>query len=147
AEFVPQVDFLDQLVGQDGLGVALGDQAAFADDVGGLADVQGLAHVVVGDQYTDAFGFQVLDDLFDVAHRDGVDAGEGFVEQDELGCAGQRAGDLHPAPFATGQAHAEAVADMGDVEFLEQPFQGCPTAFGVEVLAGFQDRHDVVGDG
>ena len=43
-----QVDFLDQLVGQDGLGIAFGDQLAVVDDVSGLADIQGFANVVVG---------------------------------------------------------------------------------------------------
>src|SRR5690554_2910020 len=73
AEFVTEIDFLDQLVGQDGLGVALGNQPALADDVGGFADIQGLAHVVIGDQHADALGLEMLDDLLDVADRDGVD--------------------------------------------------------------------------
>src|SRR5690606_15425212 len=147
AEFVSQIHFLDQLVGEDGLGAAFGDQPAFADDVGGFADVQGLAHVVIGDQHADALGFKVLDDLLDIAYRDRIDPGEGFVQQDEFRRAGQGASDLHPASLATGQAHAQAVADVGDVEFLEQAFQSLPATRGVQVLAGLEDGHDVVGDG
>lgn len=84
-----QVNFLDQLVGEDGFGVAFGDQLTVVDDVGGFADIQGFTDVVVSDEYADALGFQVMNDLLDVAYRDRVYAGEGFVEQDELGGGGQ----------------------------------------------------------
>src|SRR5690606_41176022 len=41
------------LVGQDGFGIAFGDQPSIIDDVGGLADIQGLADIVIGDQDAD----------------------------------------------------------------------------------------------
>src|SRR5690606_12440643 len=110
-----------------------------------FADIQGLAHVVVGDQYADAFGLEVVDDLLDVTDRDRVDTGERFVQQDELGRGRQRAGNLDAAAFATGQAHAEVVANVADVELLQQAFQFFAPAVAVEVLAGLEDGHDVVG--
>src|SRR5471032_1321935 len=112
-----QVDFLDQFVGQDSGRIAFGDQLSIIDDIGSFADVQGLADVVVGDQYTDALGLEVMDDLFDIANGNRVDPGKGFIEQDEFRRGGQGAGDFHATPFTTGQAHAEVVANVADVEF------------------------------
>src|ERR1700712_2741581 len=79
AELVTQVHFLDQLVGQDGFGVAFGNQLSIVDDVSGFADIQRLTHVVVGDQHADPFGLEVVNDLLDVAYGNRVDTGEGFV--------------------------------------------------------------------
>ena len=100
---------------------------------------------MIGDQDADALGLEVMDDLLDIAHRDRVDPGKGFVEQDELGVGGQRASNLHAASLTAGQAHAEAVGDMVDMEFLQQAFQFCLTPGAVQVLARFEDGHDVVG--
>ncbi len=44
-----EIHFLHELVGQDGLGVAFGDQLAIADDVGCFADIQRFADIVIGD--------------------------------------------------------------------------------------------------
>ena len=38
-EFVSQIDFLDQLVGQDSLCTTLGDQLTIIHDIGGFADI------------------------------------------------------------------------------------------------------------
>jgi len=73
-----------------------------------------------------------------------TEIGEGFVEEDELRRAGQCAGDLHAAALAAGQAHAEVVADVVDVELLQQAFQGLLAAVAVEVGAGLEDGADVV---
>uniref|UniRef100_A0A1I7Y9Y7 RNA polymerase beta subunit n=1 Tax=Steinernema glaseri TaxID=37863 RepID=A0A1I7Y9Y7_9BILA len=105
----------------------------------------GFTDVVVGDQHADALGLEVVDDLLDVAHGDRVDTGERFVEQDELGRGGQCPGNLHPAPLTTGQAHAQVVADVADVKFLQQAFKLLAATIAVEFLAGLEDRHDVVG--
>ena len=83
--------------------------------------------------------------MLDIAHRDRVDTGKGFVEQDELGGRGQCAGDFYPATLTTRQAHAQVVANVVDVEFLQQAFQLLATPGLVQLLAGLEDRHDVVG--
>ncbi len=115
------------------------------DDIGRFADIEGLTDIVVGDQHANALGFEVVDDLFDVAHRDRIDTGKGFVEQDELGCRGQCAGNFYPTALTARQAHAQVVANMVDMEFLQQAFQLLATTGLVELLAGFEDCHDVVG--
>src|SRR5690625_925701 len=93
---------------------------AFADDVGAFADIEGLAYVVVGDEDADAALAQMADDLLDIMHGNRVDAGEGFIEQNEGGVRRQGTGDFHAAPLAPGQAHAEVFANMREVKLLQQ---------------------------
>src|SRR5690554_156804 len=143
-EVLSQVDFAYGAVIHDFLWCTGGDDGAFVDDVGGLADVEGFAYVVVGDEYANSFAAQVLDDLLDVANGDGVNTGKGLVKQDELRVGGQRAGDFYTATLTAGQAHARAVADMGDVKFLQQAFQLIIALSLVEILAQLEDGHDVV---
>lgn len=90
-------------------------------------------------------GLEVVNDLLDVTNRDRVDAGEGLVEQNELGVGRQGAGNLHAAALTTGQAHAEAVGDMVDVELLQQVFQLRLASGAIKVFARLEDGHDVVG--
>ena len=59
-------------------------------------------------------------EVLNVAHRDRIDAGEGFVEQHVIGAGGQRAGDLDAAPLAARQRDRRCVAQPCDVEFVEQ---------------------------
>ena len=68
AKLVAQIHFLDLLVGQYIVRVARGNDVAATDNVGILADIEGLPHIMVGDQHADALVPQVPDDLFDVAH-------------------------------------------------------------------------------
>src|SRR5690606_32350337 len=144
-EIGAEVNVTYLLVAHNGVGVAGGDDVAVADNVGGVADIQCLAHIAVGDQHADAAVAQVADDALDIVHGDRVDTGKRLVQQDEVRVGGQAAGDLGAAALAAGEAHAEAVADVGDVEFLQQFFHALFTGAPVQVLAGFQDRHDVVG--
>ena len=68
-----------------------------ADDIGGVADIQGLAHVVVSDQYADAALFQMANDAFDVIHGNRVNPGERLIQQDEIRVGGQPAGNFGAA--------------------------------------------------
>ena len=99
---------------------------------------------MVSDQYTNTALFQVANDALDVVHGNRVHAGEGFIQQNEIRVRGQAAGNFRPAPFAAGQAHAQGIANVGDMEFLEQAFHALVTFRLAEILAGFQDRHDVL---
>src|SRR5690606_23719367 len=107
AEICTQVDVTYLLVGEDGIGVALGNDVAGADDVGGVADIQRLAHIVVGNQNADAALLEVANDVLDVIDRDRVNTGKGLIKQDKGGVGGQATGDFRAAAFATGQRHAE----------------------------------------
>ena len=58
---------------------------------------------MVGDQHADAAIGEMADKILNVANRDRIDAGEGFVEQHIIGPGRQRACDLDAAPLATRQ--------------------------------------------
>jgi hypothetical protein len=85
-----------------------------------VADAQGFAHVVVGDQHADAARLEEADDALDLDHGDRVDAGKGLVQQDEARLRGQRAGDLHAAALAARQRQRGRVAQMVHAQLLQQ---------------------------
>src|SRR5690606_13242378 len=76
ADVLAEMDLAHPFVVHDLAGFACGQHASLADDVGAVADAEGLAHVVVGDQHADAALLEEADDLLDVDDRDRVDAGE-----------------------------------------------------------------------
>ena len=82
------------------VGFACGKDRAVADDVSPVADAEGFAHVVVGNQHADAARFEELDDFLDVDDGNRVDASEGLVQEDEARLHGQYAGDFDAAAFA-----------------------------------------------
>ena len=99
---------------------------------------------MIGDEHADAALLKVLDDALDIADGNGVHTGKGLIQQDEFGLHGQRAGDFHAAPLATGEGLAEAVAQMLDMKLLQQ-FVAAGTALAsVQVAACLQNRQDVV---
>jgi hypothetical protein len=85
-----------------------------------VADAQRFAHVVVGDQHADVACLQEADDALDFAHGDRVHAGERFVEQDEARRRRQRARDFHAAALAARQRQRRVVAQVGDLQVVEQ---------------------------
>jgi hypothetical protein len=119
---------------------------ALVEDVGAVADAEGFADVVVGDQDADAAVLEVLDDALDLADRNRVDAGEGFVEQHQLRPGRERARDLDPASFAAGEAGADLVGDVFDLQFVHQSGEFALAPGAVEVRAQFQHQAQVVGD-
>src|SRR5690606_29497737 len=70
AEGVPQVDATHVRIGQQRVRSPLREHAAFAEDIRPVANAQGLADVVVGDQHADAAVLEVADDALDLADRD-----------------------------------------------------------------------------
>src|SRR3989344_1396184 len=114
AEVLAEVDLADVGVLDDLGRATFGQHPALADDVGAVADAQRLAHVVIGDEHTDAAGLEEADDALDLDDRDRVDPGEGLVKQDEARLRGQGAGDLDAAALATGARHRRAGAQLLD---------------------------------
>src|SRR6267142_3236623 len=69
------------------------------DDISAVSDLQGFSDIMIGNKDPDALAFQMVNNFLDLEHRDGVDAGKGFVEEDELRRDDQRAGNFYPASF------------------------------------------------
>ena len=67
--------------------------------------------------------FRNLHDLLDFEHGDRIDARERFVEQDKARIGRQRAGDFHPTPFAARQRQRRILAQMRDLQFVQQRFR------------------------
>jgi len=96
------------------------DDLPVHQDVVAIGDVQRRVHVVVGDEDPDARVAQPVDDVLKLLNRHGVDAGEGFVEEDEIGFRGKRPGDFD-APSLTARKHATgALHDPADMELFAQ---------------------------
>ena len=105
---------------------------------------------MVGDQHPDAARLEETDDALDLDHRDRVDAGEGFVQQDEARVGGQGARDFHPAALATRQRRGGRVAQVVHVQVFEQRVQprldgGVLQRFAGVVELQFQHRTHVLG--
>src|SRR5690606_17185809 len=107
--------------------------AAIAEDVGAIADAEGLAHVVVGDQHADAAVLEVAHDALDLAHGNRVDAGEGFVEQHQPRPGSERARDFHAAALAAGEAGAVLVGHVRYLQLLHQRLELLLAAGTIEV--------------
>lgn len=95
-----QVDAADEFVVDELAWGAFGELLAGVDDVRAVADAEGLLDVVVGDEAGDAALGEGADFLLDILDGDRVNAGEGFVEKDELGFGDEGAGDLELSAFA-----------------------------------------------
>src|SRR5579883_1637534 len=74
--------------------------AALMEDIGAIDDLQGLTHIVIGDENADAAILEMGDEVADFGDRDRIDAGERFVEENEMRLRRQRARDLDAAPLA-----------------------------------------------
>ena len=75
---------------------------------------------MIGDQDTDAALLQVTDDLLDIEHRNRIDPGERFIEQNEFRVKDQRPGYLDAPAFTAGQGIAKRFCDMRQTEIFKQ---------------------------
>src|SRR5262245_33053023 len=144
SEILAQVHLTDLPVCKDLFRSSRRNNRAPADDVGARANSQRFSDVMVGDQNPDIACAQVADDALDVEDGDRVYASERLVQQHELWLCRKCPRDLHAAPLAARQTLSEAVADMADVQLVEQRFEHRFAALGVELGPCFEDCVNVV---
>src|SRR6185369_17288353 len=125
---------------------ALGQDLPGIDDIGAVGQPQRFAHIVVGDQDADTAVGEVADQVLDVADRDRIDAGKGFVEQHVVRTRRQRARNLDAAALAAGQRDRRRFAQPRDVEFVEQRVE-LLLALLARGLDHFEHSADVLLDG
>tara|TARA_A100000171_G_scaffold43757_1_gene46020 strand:- start:1536 stop:2291 length:756 start_codon:yes stop_codon:yes gene_type:complete len=125
------------------LGCSLGEDAAVGEDVGAITDAEGLLDIVVGDEDGDAALGELSDFFLEVFDGDGVDAGEWFVEEDELWVGDEGAGDLEFAAFAAGAGAGEVVCFVGEAELFEE-LGGASFAIGAGELECLEDGQEVL---
>ena len=82
----------------------------------------------------------------EVFDGDGIDAGEGLIEEDEGGVGDERAGDFELAAFAAGEGHGFLVAGFGEAELVHEA-EGFLFALGGGAAGGFEDGEEVLLDG
>ena len=126
-EVLAEVDLAYGRVGGDLSWRSFADDPPILDDVGPIADREGVAHVVVRDDDSDTAFTQLRDDLLDVYDGDRVDAGKGLVQQHEARFEHQRARNLHSAAFATGEGRPLLLALVEQVELTQQAVQPFPS--------------------
>ena len=102
AKVFAQIDPSNGFVADDLFRPSCGQNDAFIDDVGVIANTERFAHVMVGHQDAETTLFQKPHDALDLEHGDGIDAGERFVEQDEARSRCECTRNLNAPPLAAG---------------------------------------------
>lgn len=69
-------------------GCAREEDAPFLDEIGTVDDRKDFAGIVIGDEDADLLLLEEADERFEVGDGEGVDVGEGFVEEEERGLGG-----------------------------------------------------------
>jgi hypothetical protein len=80
------------------------------------------------------------------ADLDGVDAAEGFVEEEESGFDDEGASDFDAAAFAAGEHVAFIEADGFEAKLFDEPVHALPALADIE-REGLKDSHEVFFDG
>lgn len=143
-ELIPQVETPSQGIVNQVMPTALHQDLSLVNDVGPGGDLQGLPHVVIRDQNADSFGRQLSDDLLNVGYGNGIDACEGFVQQEKVWLDRQGSGDLRTPPLPSRQGVGLLMPDAVNTEFSQEGFQFFPALLPCEVVPGLQNGHDVV---
>src|SRR5690242_10849072 len=86
--------------------------------IGAVGRCQGLADAVIRDEDPHAAVPEVKYNRLDVLDGDGIDAGEGLVEQQEARIRGQRARNLEAPTLAAAQGVGLVLPQVGDLELL-----------------------------
>src|ERR687895_1027100 len=120
SEILAQIYSANAVIIDNLFGMARCEHGALVDNVRAIADPECLAHVMVCYEHADAALLEEPNDALDVQNRDRVDARERLVEQNERRAGAERPGDLQPPPLAARQRDRGVLAQVGDVQVLEQ---------------------------
>ena len=101
-------------------GRAGGDLAAVVDQHDAVGERVGLFEVLRRQQQRDAFADELADRAPDDLAAARVKAGRRLVEHEQLRTVDQPGGEVDAAALAAGQVLDEAVAELADVEALDQ---------------------------
>src|SRR6185295_3418447 len=122
-EMLAQIHFSYTFIINDFFGLARGEHGAVIDNIGTVANAQGFPDIMVRDQYPNITLPQKSDYFLDVEHRDRIDPRERLVQQDESRLGGEGSRDFHAAALAAREADGGAIAQMGNVQIVQQRIQ------------------------
>src|SRR4030095_6675357 len=88
--------------------------------IGPVTNRQCFSNVMICYQYADVFIFQPSNDRLNIFHRNGVNACEGFVEQNKFWVNGKGSCDFCPSPFTPAQQIAVTFTHMMKSELIQQ---------------------------
>src|SRR5688572_3639529 len=114
--------------------MARGQHCALVDDIRAIADAERFTNVMIGYEHADAALLEEPNDALDVEHGDRVDAGKGLIQQDEGRSRAERARDLQPPSLSSRQRDGGMLAQVRDVEILEQFAQALLDLAGLKPL-------------
>ena len=87
-----------------------------------VCDGQGFLYVMVGDEDTDVFLFELRHNTLNIFHCNGVNSCKWFVKQDKVWVSSQRTGDFGTASLPTRKQIAAVLADVPQTEFINEFF-------------------------
>ena len=64
------------------------------DDEGAVDDVEGFSNVVIRNKHPESPSGKLAHQFANITDRNGINPGEGFIKEDEIGVCGKRAGNL-----------------------------------------------------
>lgn len=102
------------------LGAPFSGDLAVVEDGDAVGEFVGLVQVLGGEEDSDSAGDEFADDLPHVVAAAGVEAGGGFVEEDDPRVADQGHGDVEAALHAAGVGGGGLLRGLGEVEALQQ---------------------------
>ena len=133
----------------DGFGVdeflwgSFGEDSSGVEDVGTIADAEGLLDIVVGDEDGDASLGECSDFGLEVFDGNWVYAAEWFIEEDELWVGDECTGDFEFSSFASRAGSCGVVGFVGEPELIEK-LGGFGFALSAVEFEGFEDGEEVL---
>ena len=119
-----QLHQLPRQAGQDGLRRVAADQPPGVHQPHALATL-GLVHVRRADDDGHSLKQEVGQDVPELPPRDGIDAGGGFVEQQQIGLVDQGTGQGEFLLHTAGEPIGAAVAELGQAGEVQQALGPC----------------------
>ena len=107
-------------LGEEILGSVEGDDFGVVHDGDAVAEDFGFVHVVGGEDDGFAFGFDLFDEVPKVAAGLGVEAGGGFVEEENFGIVDEADGDGEALLLSAGEFFGFGVGFFGELNFFEE---------------------------
>ncbi len=129
------------------VGGAFGGDAAVVEDGDAVGELVRLFEVLGGEEDGDASGDECADDAPHGVAASGVEAGGGFVEEDDAGVADEGHGDVEAAFHAAGVGGGGFLRGIGEVEAFEE-FGGDASSLGLGqvVQVGHEEHVLLAGD-